>query len=157
MANDLSLDKVLLEIKKTYGIPSRIIVGGDVNSESILNGRTGAFYFRQLFGDGVVISYPHGAYVSKRVQLQAASSRILNNFGQRRFAVAEKLRSHYPNKRGIKEMLSRISYLKTPGRSKEFYEKNKDKNTYVDCFDAFLYLCVCLYPPQASLSNTWAE
>jgi hypothetical protein len=138
-------DRILLG----YGTPSRIYVGSDTATRSIVDGTTATYIFRQKFGAGCPIIPIQGDWADKHLQYVVASPRILNNLGQRRFCVAEKFQQHdKANNRGLLDMFARMTFPDQHRADSSFFERNKDKNPFIDICDAFLYGQIGSHPPR---------
>lgn len=154
---DESTDRTLARIDREYGPPSRVFVGADVATRSVQTGTTADYLIRQLWGSGVSVLAITGDLADKELQYVQASSRIYDTKGQRRFCAAELLRSHDPHThRGLRETMSRQTWPERSLRSAEFFDRDKQRNPYIDCCDALCYGMIGLYPPRMQKSRTRA-
>jgi len=144
-------EQTLNRIEADYGIPSRVIVGSDWNTGSVVNGASHALYFRSRGWANRVQPVPPGTiYARKDYQYTASNRLILNSREERKFCISQHLRSHDPEyKCGIRELFLRDTWPDKVMRSGEFLPKDKtEKGTAAleDMRDCFMYFCMMTHP-----------
>lgn len=151
---DEPTNTTLSRIDREYGAPQRVFVGADVNTKSIQTGITAEYLIRQLWGAGVQVLPVTGDWADKELQYSATSALILDTSGRRRLTVAEKLKSHDSHtRRGIRETMARQTWPEKALRSAEFFDRDKQRNPYIDTCDALCYGAICLNPPRMRRSS----
>jgi hypothetical protein len=152
LPNDGDTQSVLRQIHADYGMPSRVFVGADVNTRSLVDGGTAAYAMRRQWGGLPVIPIT-GTIANKDLQYQISKGRLLNAQGQRRCCVSSGLRT-YPERspRGIRALWQADQW--PSGRQIRVGELlPKDKRTagkaaLEDVRDAWLYAMIGMHPPQ---------
>jgi len=150
--------RVLPEIKKRFGTPSKIFTGADHKTP----GNTG-FSAEQLFvshgwsGDnGVDVQRITQGTADKEQQGRVLAGLLLNTLGQRRFCVSSKLESYYAGPtRGVLDVLTSDTWPEAGGN--EYFRKEKSKMIFhEDSRDMLLYTVTGLHPPQWAEYTRWA-
>ena len=143
---------VVRQINADYGVPSRVFVGADLNTRSIVDGGTASYVFRKQWG-GIPVVPITGDLANKDLQYQVAKGRILNANGARRCCVSAALRT-YPERspRGIKALWQADQW--PSGRQVRYGEllpkdkRSAGKAALEDVRDAWLYAMIGLHPPK---------
>jgi hypothetical protein len=152
LPDDGDAQSVIRQINADYGQPSRVFVGADLNTRSIVDGGTASYAFRKVWG-GLPVLPITGGLANKDLQYQVAKGRLLNANGARRCCVSAGLRS-YPAKspRGIKALWQADQWPSGRQiRAGEMLPKDKrraGKAALEDVRDAWLYSMIGLHPPS---------
>jgi len=103
---DANAEKAFRTLREHFGVPAGIVGGMDINTESAGNGKTVAFYSRNIFSN--VKIYPCSERdEDKQLQYTLLSS-LINSYkdGHRRFTIARDFISLEPESyRGVQEMI----------------------------------------------------
>jgi len=144
--NDGNVDKMITRIEADYGTPNRVILGYDLNTNSILRDENAVTIFTSR--GWLNVTCPPRHMFGKSNQFTAANRTLLLSNKLRLFTISSDFKSHddvYP-KRGIRELWDQDVWGDTVGN--EFLPTNKNKYPYVDMRDAWEYLCATLFPLQ---------
>jgi hypothetical protein len=148
-SEDNSVQRLLQKASVDYGTPGKIVVGNDMVARSSVDGQTGVYMARQIFG-AVPVVMPTGAQRSKEIQLDCSNALILNGSGQRRLLVSSTLKSYDPSNRGLLPMFRSYAFPEKPLKGEIF---RKDGH-FEHCCDVLLYACAaCFNPPRFVQTN----
>jgi hypothetical protein len=162
VCNDILLSEALEEVIRVYcqgdpdnNAPEYVCIGSDVNHRGLDNDPISKLFVEL----GWPHRYPKGKLSSKELQRQVCSSLILNQSGERRFAVSAKRdgngvyqinQQHYGRgkSRGILQVMRNDTF--PDPQSHEVFRKDKAQagvNAIEDDRDAMLYWMILTYPP----------
>lgn len=152
-------------IFEKYGQPSKIIIGGDAETESQVSGESAAFVIRKAISDNRFqqcnIQWPQGPYVDKQVQRDSTTCLL----EKRRLTVSSSAidigiqRAKFLDGNRNRDFRHMIQGSEWPDPRSSSYPKNgifkKDKRSgdgYEDACDAMLYFAVCQHPMRIGVN-----
>jgi hypothetical protein len=116
--SDASVSRAFQVLDREFGAPVGVCAGGDIQTRSLTDGSTVAFYVSQMWGNGCRIYVANESRASKMLQLDMMNRLICTSKGHRRFTVAKNFRSLDPDsRRGVRETL--LAYVHKPIEERE--------------------------------------
>lgn len=145
--NHGNTEQITCDITTSFGKPTHVIVGADVNTDNSATGESSRLVMQSAGWDCTVV-WPKPPRDQKWVQYIAMNRIILNKRGHRQLCISKGLITKEPNHRGLEIVLKADTWPERSIRG-EFLPKDKKKkhgNALEDSRDAALYFSIVMHP-----------
>jgi hypothetical protein len=152
---DGSVDRVLAQIKRDYGIPCKVVAGADLNTRSSTDAMTSQHFVNKHFGAIPTVAVS-GWIADKEIQQAQLSYMICDSSDYRRLCISRKFKSHNPEEnRGLVEVMTQDTWPEEKSnRTSELLPKD---GRLEHMRDALLYGCVgAMEPPSMKWNQPYA-
>jgi hypothetical protein len=153
--DDASASRAFQKLKAEFGTPVAVVAGADIETRSVVDGRTVSYTATEIWGPSVHI-YPVDEHrASKQMQFDVLNFLMCTVSGERRFTIARDFVSlDNRSKRGICEMIEEDEFPPEEKRNPhDVLPKNRD-NRVQHIRDALLMGAVAIMrPPQYAYND----
>lgn len=150
--SDGSATRAFEMLRNRFGIPASVTAGADINTRGSGEGKSIAYFAKQMFGDNIRINPVSECWADKRIQHDLLLFLIRSGKGNRRFAIADS--EHYQeldadSKRGVRQVMVQDQWPEEEEKNPaHFLPKNKECRVQ-HCRDALLMGAVSTMAPPS--------